>query len=106
MLSLASSLNSQYLDAPQLEAVSVTGDASWHVALNVAASRYFERGRAFGIDGSSGCLACLFFYGNNSSFRNPNIGFPCGGARAVDDGAVADQGIESHGQIIESSADK
>jgi hypothetical protein len=52
MLSLASSLNSEYLEAPQLRSASTDSDPSWHVALNVAAARYFEKGRAYGIDGS------------------------------------------------------
>src|SRR5581483_2484633 len=52
MLSLASSLNTEYLDAPRLQNAAVGTDPSWHVALNVAAARYFEKGRAFGIDGT------------------------------------------------------
>lgn len=52
MLSLASSLNSVYLEGPQLESAANDGDPSWHVAMNVAASRYFEKGRPFGIDGT------------------------------------------------------
>ena len=52
MLSLASSLNSMYLEDLQLPTVSTGSQRSGHVAMNVAAARYFEKGRAFGIDGT------------------------------------------------------
>jgi hypothetical protein len=52
MLSLASSLNLDYLEAPRLQSAAEADNGAWQVLLNVAAQEYFAAGRAFGIDGT------------------------------------------------------